>query len=189
MLSADLLQRYGYLVLFVGTFLEGETVLVMAGFLAHRGYLELNWVIAAAFLGTYAGDQLFFYLGRFKGRQILERRPGWQAKSGRVLRLLEHHQVPTILGFRFLYGLRSVTPFVLGMSNVGRVRFLILNGIGGLVWAVAIAVAGYHLGNAAHAVLGHIKRYETTIVAVIAVVGLVVWLGYFAWQRIRFRTR
>ena len=33
-----LVSTYGYPALLVGTFLEGETILVIAGFLAHRGY-------------------------------------------------------------------------------------------------------------------------------------------------------
>jgi membrane protein DedA with SNARE-associated domain len=53
----------------VGAFLEGETLLVIAGFLAHRGYLGLPFVIAAAFAGTLAGDQLYFHIGRMYERQ------------------------------------------------------------------------------------------------------------------------
>ncbi len=59
------IQTYGYLALLVGTFLEGETILVLAGFAAHLGYLNLPWVILVAFVGTLSGDQLFFYLGRW----------------------------------------------------------------------------------------------------------------------------
>lgn len=52
------LIKYGYAALAVGTFLEGETILVIAGFLAHRGYLSMDLVILSAFLGTFFGDQL-----------------------------------------------------------------------------------------------------------------------------------
>ncbi|MFN2964422.1 DedA family protein, partial [Escherichia coli] len=43
---------------------EGETILVLAGFLAFRGYMQLDTVILTAFLGSYAGDQLWYFLGR-----------------------------------------------------------------------------------------------------------------------------
>lgn len=55
----SLVTSYGYPAVLVGTFLEGETILVLAGFLAHRGYLDLPLVILTAFLGTFTGDQLF----------------------------------------------------------------------------------------------------------------------------------
>jgi membrane protein DedA with SNARE-associated domain len=50
------ISRYGYLAVFLGTFLEGDTTLVLAGFTAHRGYLGLPQVIAAACAGTLAGQ-------------------------------------------------------------------------------------------------------------------------------------
>src|SRR3982751_956888 len=103
---AELLQNYGYAVLFVGTFLEGETILVIAGFLAQQGYLKLPLVILVASFGTLVGDQLFFYIGRLKGRRFLEQRPAWEAKSRRARELLRRHQTWTILGFRFVYGIR-----------------------------------------------------------------------------------
>ena len=63
-LIQTLIQNYGYWAVFVGTFIEGETILLLGGFAAHRGYLALPWVIVAAFFGSLCGDQLFFFLGR-----------------------------------------------------------------------------------------------------------------------------
>ena len=60
----SLIDTYGYLAILVGTFFEGETILVLGGFAAYRGYLHLPWVIIAAFVGSLCGDQLFFFLGR-----------------------------------------------------------------------------------------------------------------------------
>ena len=45
----SIVDTYGYLAVLLGTFLEGETILVLGGFAAHRGYLALPWVIVAAF--------------------------------------------------------------------------------------------------------------------------------------------
>lgn len=105
-----LISTYGYAAIGIGAFLEGETILILGGLAAHRGYLELPWVIVCAFLGTLFGDQLYFYIGRTKGKALLERRPHWKSKSEKVFLLLNRHQVWVILGFRFLYGLRTVTP-------------------------------------------------------------------------------
>ena len=57
-----LIGNNGYFVLLIGTFLEGETILILAGLAAHLGYLYLPWVIVVAFIGTLSGDQLFFTL-------------------------------------------------------------------------------------------------------------------------------
>jgi membrane protein DedA with SNARE-associated domain len=79
-----LISTYAYAAILVGTFFEGETVLVSGGFAAHRGYLEFRWVILSGFLGTLCGDQLYFYLTRAQGTRVLEKRPYWRAKFTRV---------------------------------------------------------------------------------------------------------
>jgi membrane protein DedA with SNARE-associated domain len=172
----SIVENYGYLAVWIGTFLEGETVLVMGGFLAHRGYLELPWVIAVAFAGTFFGDQLYFYLGRRHSQVLLARRPAWQARIGKAQALLERHQALLILIFRFLYGLRTMLPFVIGMSRVPWSLFVLLNALGALVWAIAIGFAGYLFGQALEIVLTDIEHYEHEVLAVIAVAGFLFWL-------------
>ena len=172
----DLIKQYGYLMLFLGTFAEGETVLVLAGFLSHRGYLEMPLVILTAFLGTLAGDQFFYYLGYLKGIPLLKRIPRWQAKYERVQALFKRYQTSIILGFRFLYGLRSVTPFVIGLSRVSPLRFFFLNAAGALIWASAVGLLGYTLGEVLETYIHRFEKYEAIIVVIIAVIGLIIWL-------------
>jgi membrane protein DedA with SNARE-associated domain len=179
----QLISTYGYLAILVGTFLEGETILVLGGFAAHRGYLHLPWVILAAFVGTLAGDQLFFFIGRLRGQALLARHPAWQARIEKVNRLLERYQTLLILAFRFVYGIRTSTPFVIGMSRVKTGYFVLLNTIGAMAWAIAIATAGYLLGNAVEAILGDIKRYEIGLMGIIAVGAALAWTVRSIYRR------
>ena len=106
----SLIENYGYAAILVGTFLEGETILVLAGLAAHQGYLVLTWVIIAAFAGSLCGDQLFFYLGRKHSQAVLARRPAWKQKAEKVHKMMNRFQTPMILSFRFLYGLAHGRP-------------------------------------------------------------------------------
>ena len=172
----SLLNEYGYPILLIGTFLEGETILILGGVAAHLGYLSLGWVITCGFVGTLFGDQFYFFLGRRHGAGFLARRPAWQARSQRVYRIMEKYPVLLILGFRFLYGIRTVTPFAIGMSNVSYIRFALLNMIGAGIWAIAIGLAGFYFGQSVEAVLGDIKHYELEVLALIGAVGILVWV-------------
>jgi membrane protein DedA with SNARE-associated domain len=177
----ELVTHYGYIALLIGTFLEGETILVIGGLLAHRGYLELPYVIASAFAGTLFGDQLYFYIGRIKGKKFIDSRPLWQAKSRRVLALLEKHQTLLILGFRFIYGIRTVTPFVLGSIGISPLRYLLLNICGALLWAMAIGILGFYFGQALELVIGEVKRYEKAVIATLLFLSAVIWL-FLRWR-------
>jgi membrane protein DedA with SNARE-associated domain len=167
---------YGLWAILAGTFFEGETILVLGGFLAHRGYLSLPWVIAAAFAGSFAGDQFFFQIGRRRGAWVLARRPHWQERSARVRDLLRRYQTAVILGFRFAYGFRTVTPVILGATGTSPLRFVALNAVGAAAWATAIAALGYLLGQSIEALLGEIKRFELAIAGTIIVLGAAIWL-------------
>jgi membrane protein DedA with SNARE-associated domain len=181
----DLIAHYGYLAVLLGTFLEGETILVLAGFAAHRGLLWLPGVMLAAFVGSLLSDQLFFFLGRRHGDALLARKPAWRAGVARVRELLNRYHTALILTFRFLYGLRNVTPFALGMSDVPTARFVVLNAVGAALWAIGIALLGWSVGEAAKQLLGHLERYERGIGAAIVAVGVALWI----WHRLAARRR
>jgi membrane protein DedA with SNARE-associated domain len=185
MTLAALIARFGYLAIVVGTFFEGETVLILGGFAAHRGYLAPAGVVAAAFTGTFAADQALFYLGRWRGLPFLERRPGWRHGAARAGRLIRRHETAVILGFRFLYGIRTVTPFVLGASGVAPLRFALLSAVSALAWAASVGALGYALGSAAQQLLGNVRRYEGWVFAAIVLVGVLAWSAHTGLRRRR----
>ncbi len=174
----SLVENYGYYAVFAATFLEGETILVMAGFAAHRGYLALPWVMLVAFFGSLLGDQLYFFLGRRHGRRILQQFPKLRMRADRVDTLLARHHTLLILVIRFLYGLRTVGPMVIGMSGVATPKFVGLNIVGAALWAVMIGGAGYLFGDVLELVLTDLKRYEEIALGVIALIGSAIWLMY-----------
>jgi membrane protein DedA with SNARE-associated domain len=175
----SIVESYGYAAILIGTFLEGETILILAGLAAHQGYLKLTGVILAAFLGSLCGDQLFFYLGRKHSQALLDRRPAWKDKVAKMHRLLDRFQTPMILSFRFLYGLRTVAPFVIGMSSVPFKKFIFLNAAGAFVWAVVVGSGGFLFGRALEMVIGKVEHYEVQVFAAIALLGLLIWSVHF----------
>lgn len=172
---SEMIAKYGYLAVFVGTFFEGETILVLGGFAAHRGYLELPYVMLAAFAGTFLGDQIYYFIGRRWGVRLLDKRPRWRERSAKAMALLHKYDVIFILSFRFIYGVRSVSPFVIGMSGISPLRFMPLNLLAAFIWAVAVGLLGYVFGEVFQLYLAEIKQYEFYILGGIAAVGLLLW--------------
>ncbi|MFQ6613816.1 MAG: DedA family protein [Fidelibacterota bacterium] len=170
-----LLSTYGYWALAAGILMEGETILVVAAFLARRGYLELHWVILIAFIGTYITDQTLFHIGRHRGFPLLTKRPGWDQRVTTLRRWLHRNQNLVIIGFRFAYGFRTVTPYMLGVFQIPVKKYLILNGLGGLVWSVAIAYLGYGFGLIIEKTLDNVKQVEIwVLIAMLAGSGILV---------------
>ena len=177
---AQLVQTWGYPMVFLGTLLEGETVLLLAGLAAHAGYLELPWVIAAAWAGAVTGEQVWFALGRRRGERLLRRYPKLKSKAQRMTALLARYNLPLILSLRFLYGLRTVAPIAIGMSPLPWARFTALDFAAAAIWAVVVASAGYAFGQVLQMWLGDLKRIEHLLALILIAAGAALW-----WFRIR----
>ncbi|MFH0789127.1 MAG: DedA family protein [Pseudomonadota bacterium] len=170
-------ETYGYLAIILGTIVEGETILIIAGMLSFWGYLNLPLVMIMAFIGSYSGDQFFFFLGRHKGHQLLTRHKKWQSRVGSIHQLLKQYPDTIILAFRFFYGFRLVTPFLLGMDQKIKAGcFAILNGISAVCWSVMVAGGGYFLGEASETILKEIKRWQGGLILGLSLVGLLAWI-------------
>lgn len=183
----ELISTYGYPAIVAGTFFEGETIVLVAGYLANRGYLALQGVAICAFLGSWAGDTLYFFVGRRWGGRLLQRYPARRPAADRALRMLHRYHVVFILSFRFIYGLRTVSPFVIGMSEVPATRFVLLNMLASAIWASAFSVGGYLLGTVLEAMLKKAERFEAFVIGGLVVAGLVGWLVHALVSRRRQR--
>jgi membrane protein DedA with SNARE-associated domain len=183
MTTADLIHSYGYIGVLIGTFLEGETTLILAAFAAHQGYLELPYVMLAASVGSLCGDQSFFWLGRKRREKTLEKHPSLRARVARAHALTERHRTLLMFTFRFMYGLRTVIPFAFGMSRVPFAEFLSLSTTSSVVWAILVGGVGFLFGNALEGIVGNIERYELVVLAAIAAIGVIVWTIYLCRRK------
>ncbi|HLX81402.1 MAG TPA: DedA family protein [Burkholderiales bacterium] len=172
----ELIQTYGYGAVFAGTLLEAEAVLLVAGFVAHRGYLDLPTLVGVAIAGSFLANQIWFYLGRWQGAKLLERFPRYLAPAARAHELLARYNTPLILTVRFIFGLRTVLPFVLGMGKISTLRFQVLNLGGAVFWSVTVAAGGYLFGHLFERALGDLRHYEEVLLAVLACGGALFWL-------------
>jgi membrane protein DedA with SNARE-associated domain len=166
------LAKYGYIAILLGTAFEGETIMIMGGFSAHRGYLELlPWVVLAGFVGNFIQNMTYFVLGRRYGNRMLEKHPDWKPRLQQVNGWLERFQSLLSIGLRFVPGFRTIGGVAIGMSDVSTGRFIFLNLIGAVLWAVVIGVLGYLCGHVLELIMGDIKHLEVPILVGIAVVG------------------
>jgi membrane protein DedA with SNARE-associated domain len=170
---APWVASYGYPAALVGALFEGETVLVLAGLFAHRGVLNLPLLVALGAIAGSIGDIAYFALGRRFGATLLERHPRFEPAASRVNALIARFPNLAVIGIRFLYGLRTVGPAVIGASAIAWPRFLLLNACGALAWSACWVGAGYVLGEAAQRLLGSLMRVERDLFIVAAVVAVI----------------
>lgn len=178
----------GYFILLLGSFVEGESVVLTAGYFSYKGYLSLPVIMAVAFTGSVCADQLIYFLGRWYGPGYLEKRPRMKAQAARAFDLLHRYHLWFILGFRFIYGIRTISPFVIGASGIAVKRFAVLNFIAAAIWATSSCYAGYLLGyffadEIEYAIAQAIKFQKFTILGILSTIALTAGILY--WRRRR----
>jgi len=183
-LLREYIEIHGYWVLFAGTFLEGEAVLIMAGFLAFQGHLNLGGVVLTAWVGSFLGDQFFFYLGRLKGKWLLRRFHFIARRFREALRLIEKYGAFVAFISRFTYGFRIVLPVILGITGLSSRTFLAINLGSALVWAIVFSLAGFLFGKSASLFLEDIGKYEHYLLLALAGFIMLIWMVhlYHAWK-------
>jgi undecaprenyl-diphosphatase len=166
---------------FLGFVLPGETLVVLGGFLASEGALDLRALLILVVVGASVGDSIGYEVGRHFGRQ-------WLLQHGRRVRLRERHLQrveaffaahggwAVLLG-RFTAMLRALTPFVAGASRMRYRLFLVYNLAGAVVWSVASVFLGYFLGNSWRAAEKWVGRAGVIVAGavVLVVVLAVLW--------------
>ena len=173
---ARIIETWGYVAVFLGSLVEGESVIFVAGFLAHEGYLSLHMIILVSFVGTFFADQALYFVGRRYGNSIIDKYPSIKPKADKAFLLLRRYDTLFILSFRFIYGIRIISPVIIGSSGVGIKRFLILNFIAAIIWSVGSCVAAYYF---AHLIMDQLHLLPKIILG-LAVIGGGIW--YFVFK-------
>ena len=170
------LSQYGLLLVFAGALIEGEMLILMAGILTHQGVLPFQPTILVATLGAFCGDQLWFMVGRHYGETALHRFPRLASHADRVAPWLTRHADRVALLARFVYGVRSAAPLLLGVTRYSAVRFALINGFSSAIWALAVVSTGHFISALAVKLFGDIEHLEKylllAVVLGMSVVGL-----------------
>jgi len=166
------IAKYGYIGIFAGTFLEGETTVLLGGIFSRLGYMNICMVMFYAFAGTLVGDCTFFSIGRCFGRTLIDRFEFIKNKVPLANRIIKHYGNFIIFIIRFLVGIRAVVLILLGCTNMKVGRFLLFSFLNSLCWSILVGLIGYLFGRVVFVFVDDIKQYETVIVPV--VLGLVV---------------
>lgn len=161
--------------LVLGTMAEGETVAFLGGVLARRGFFPFDAAVLALALGAVVIDNLCFALGAFGRDTALARRLLAGQAAGRMRGLVTRHAVWAVLGFRFVWGMKTAGAVLFGASGLGWRRFVLLDAAGCLIWALAVAGLGYVTGGAIQGLWGQLAlHWHLAAAGAVFLVGIVV---------------
>lgn len=177
------ITKYGYAAILIGSFFEGETILILGGLAVQHQLLSLPIVFACSLVGTLVSDTTFFFLGRYKGRALIQKYTIF-SKLHMVSDKMTGKRAPLLaFGLRFMYGFRHLVPFSLGMSTIPTKTFLMFNFLGGLTWVLSIGFLGYFFGDVLEIFFGRLRHYEFRVIVAV-IIAIVV--GRYLYKGVKY---
>lgn len=165
---------FGEAAVFLGFVLPGETAVIVGGFIASQGKVNVVVLCVVVVVAAIVGDSVGYLVGRRYGTRLLTVRPLSRRRAGidRALAGLERRGATYVFLGRFTAFFRAVVPGLAGMSHLRYRRFLAANAAGAVCWGVSYTLLGYFAGHAYTKVESY-STYAAIGVAVL-VVGLAV---------------
>lgn len=182
----SVLDQWGYIAILgalmgesAGIPLPGETILVLASFLANKGTsLQIQWVILVGIAAAVLGDNLGFLVGRYYGPSLMR----WLREKFHIdddidvaRYQVRHHGRATVFWARYIFGLRTITGPVAGALGMEWKDFLPFNILGAATWVTAISFSVYEFANVFNSLLGFIEKLSWVIAVVVFAVGFILW--------------
>lgn len=161
----QLIANYGLVALFIGCLLEGETVAMAGGVLAHRHLLVSSEVTAVVALAAFTSDTLLFLLGRRYRTHPRMKRILAGKRAGRFLSAVNRHPRKIAMVFRFIPGLRIAAPLTLSQSGLPALEYVALTGFTDIIWAVVLTTLGQGLSHLLLPLVGQGHHAEPWLIA------------------------
>jgi membrane-associated protein len=178
--------------LLVGFFLPGDSLLVVAGIVAHECDWSLSALLVTLCCAAVLGDTAGYWLGYKTGPRIFNREESLLFHKDHLLKakaFYERHGGKTIVLARFMPIIRTFAPVVAGVGRMEYGRFLFYNIFGGIGWVCSMVLTGYFLtrlidpplqallGRPAFTVRDHVEK------VIVLVVLASISPGIYAWVR------
>ena len=177
----------GYFATFIGTFLEGEILLLTSILMWKIEQLNFFGCLTAAFAGAYARDWVIFLIARRKGKKLLDNRPKLKSRLDRVNSLIQQYPNALLIGYRMLYGLSMATVLLAGISGVSAKKYGLLSAISCLIWIAVYGGLGYFYAETMIKNLEWLGDYARYLIAALILFGLMYW-GFVLMKEWRIKS-
>jgi membrane-associated protein len=168
---------FGEAAVFIGFVLPGETAVVLGGFLASIGHLNIFVLCTLVFVAAVIGDSVGFEVGKKFGPRVINLKilHRHRARLDKAQHMLRERGGPAVFMGRFTAFFRAVMPGLAGLSQMRYRTFLPWNALGGLIWGVGFCLLGYFAGNSYERVAAEVGRGTAIAVAAIVIIAILVW--------------
>ncbi|SFV58810.1 membrane protein [hydrothermal vent metagenome] len=145
----DLLASWGYLIVAFYSFGGGMLALAGAGILASMGKMDIGLAIAIAIIFNFIGDAVLFYMGQNNKKDVKVYLDKFKGRiHARTILLMRKYGWAVVFLQKYLYGIKTLVPIIMGLSKYDFRKFIILNVFASIVWGLVVGLLSYYFSSA-----------------------------------------
>lgn len=135
----DLLQNFGYIILFAYSLGGGMVALIAASALyATRGLLDPILIISVSIAGNIIGSSALAYIARYQKSLFMDYFKSHKKSIALNRYYIKKYGLALIIGSKFIYGFKTIVPLAIGISGYSLTKFIITNALACAIWGISI---------------------------------------------------
>jgi len=142
------LSTYGYIILALYSFGGGMAGLAGAGVLSSMGKMDITTSIAIATIFNYIGDNVLFYMAQTNKQSVTPYVKKFKGRiHARTVLLMRKFGWMVVFLQKYVYGVKTLVPIIMGLSKYDLRKFLILNIFASIVWGLVVGLLSYYFST------------------------------------------
>lgn len=185
-IPVGLLHSLGYVLVFFsaifeaipifGTLIPGQSLIILSGFLASQGLINIYFLLVIASIGSIIGDIIAFEMGKHWGEKFLKKYGEYvlinEKRNKKLKKLIKKNLGKSIFIGRYNSVTRAFVPFLCGSLKIKYLNFLYWNILTGILWGSTWVLVGYFAGKSFEIV----ARYIGLGILVATIISIVFWV-------------
>ncbi len=137
------LQEWGYLAIAFFSLGGSMFIVAAAGVFAYLGHLNLTYALLIAAVANFLGDNLLFILGRYQKKELINYLKKHRRKVAATTLLMRKYGDLAIFIQKFIYGIKTLIPLVMGLSKYDLKKFLFFNFFASIIFVLVVGMGSY----------------------------------------------
>lgn len=175
MSPASLFETCGYLASFLGTFLEGEIMLLTTVLSSQLGHINFFGGMGLAFFGAFTGDFLKFYIAKKRGKKILDNKQILKVKVDKASVWFDKHPFIILCLYKFMYGFTTIIIVMAGLKDISFKQFALHSAVSIGLWVTVFGGFGYFCADVMIERIDFLSSHSKEVTGVLVLIGLGYW--------------
>ena len=170
------LETWGYLAVAFFGFGGSFVIVIAAAIFSYLGHMSLPIALGVAAFANFMGDNFLFYLARYHRKEVMPYFKKHRRKLELANLIMRKYGVWAIFIQKFIYGVKTLVPLVMGMSKYSFVKFVIFNFFASILFVLALGLGAYYASESFIAFYNIVKeRPYLAPLILFAILGSVWW--------------